>query len=88
MFDDILEEVLDTISDQGLDYWQDEMLYARSLEDVQAILHDVPECYADEVVAKMKTFGNEPEKLDGVWSWDDERLLVGEMRSCVIVSRI
>lgn len=88
MFDDILEEILDTIGDDGLIYWQDGMLYARDLEDVQAILHDVPECYADDVVAKMKTFGEEPECLDGVWSWDDERLLVGEMQSCVIVPRI
>ena len=85
--EDLLEEILDDISDEGLDCWQDGMLYARSLEDVQTILHDVPERYADEVVADMKTFGSEPECLDGVWSWDDKRLLVGEMRSCVIVPR-
>ena len=87
MFDDILEEILGTISDQGPDYWQDEMLCARSLEDVQVILHDVPERYADDVVAEMKTFSSEPDCLDGVWSWDDSRLLVGSMRECVIVAR-
>lgn len=87
MFDDILEEILDTISDEGLNYWQDGMLHARSLEDVQAILHDVPERYADDVVAEMKTFGSEPDCLDGVWSWDECRLLVGSMRECVIVAR-
>lgn len=85
--EDMLEELLDSISDEGLDYWQDGMLYARSLEDVQTILHDVPERYADDVVEEMKTFGSEPESLDGVWSWDDGRLLVGSMRECVIVPR-
>lgn len=89
MFDleDMLEEILDTISDEGVNYWQDGMMHARSLEDVQAVLRDVPERYADDVVAEMKTFGIEPECLDGVWSWDDGRMLVGSMRSCVIVPR-
>lgn len=85
--EDILEDILDTISDEGLGCWQDGMLYARSLEDVQAVLHDVPERYADDVVAEMKTFGAEPDCLDSVWSWDGDRLLVGGMRQCVIVSR-
>lgn len=85
--EDMLEEILDTIGDEGLDYWQDEMLQARSLEEVRAILHDVPDQYADNVVEGMKTFGAEPDSLDGVWSWDDGRLLVGSMRECVIVPR-
>lgn len=85
--EEMLEEILDTFNDEGLEYWQDGMLYARSLEDVQAILHDVPERYADDVVAEMKTFGSEPDNLDGVWSWDDGRMLVGSMRECVIVPR-
>ena len=89
MFDleDILEEILDSISDEGLESWQDGMLHARSLEDVQAVLRDVPERYADDVVAEMKTFGREPDSLIGVWSWDSKRLLVGSMRQCVIVPR-
>lgn len=85
--EEMLEELLDSISDEGLDYWQDEMLQARRLEDVQRVLRDIPERYADEVVEEMRTFGGEPDCLDGVWSWDDGRLLVGSMRECVIVSR-
>lgn len=85
--EDILEEILETISDEGLDCWLDGMIQARSLEDVQAVLRDVPERYADDVVAEMKTFGSEPDCLGGVWSWDESRLLVGSMRECVVVSR-
>ena len=80
-----LEEIWDLIDDRGLDYWIHGMICARSLEGVQVILNDVPEKYADAVIGEMKTFGEEPKDLDGVWSWDDDRILVGEMRNTKIV---
>lgn len=49
---------------------------AKTLEDVLAIITDRQ--YDGEDFTSMPTFGgSEPADTQGVWSWDEKRLIVG-----------
>jgi hypothetical protein len=49
---------------------------AKTLDDVLAIITDRQ--YEDEDFTSLPTFGgSQPDDTQGVWSWDETRLIVG-----------